>query len=305
MQVLLQRVLGLLVGAGSLAACQPPAAREPAVEVRPHETIEQLVRFQDTLALVYQNPVVFTGAAGQGPGRQWGSFTVLGAAPAGGASGPPSPRDTLWSQVLLVSGRAASGERLQTLNLPETFGASRASQALLHEDILHLTVFYPHLYQVDSLYALRGQTIVFERGNTGSFQTSELAWDVKYDTFTELVDASFRCPPAADSPWQKAASAVGEPAQEYLAAYHSQAYWLKQAYAALARTHQVPPAATLARYLRLAYPPAAEQPALAPAYRPVLARLLRAYQQYPLPAALRKRVANACGRLDTLAPTQR
>lgn len=119
-------------------------------------------------------------------------------------------------------------------------------------------------------------------------------WDVRYRTWTEFYDANFReMDPIGDDVFGFQGSAYGFTGGRYRGTgpYYLPPTWLAQEQARVRRTHRLPPAPRLAIFLALTN--VKTSPLTSPAYRPLLARLLRAYAACPMPAATARQVTQA------------
>ena len=115
-----------------------------------------------------------------------------------------------------------------------------------------------------------------------------LTWDVRYKTQGDLVTESLE----TLSPYDHPEGFAGGSHPSLLEPYHLLPYWLAREQSRVVRTHRLPPTLQFDRYLTLILNPGFDR-LLRPAYRPLLARLLRAYQACPMPPATARRLAQA------------
>ena len=115
-----------------------------------------------------------------------------------------------------------------------------------------------------------------------------LSWDVRYKTRGDLVTQSLE----TLSPYDHPEGFAGGRHPSLLEHYHLLPYWLAREQSRVIRTHRLPSTLQFDRYLSLILDPGFDR-LLRPAYRPLLARLLRTYQACPMPPTTARRLAQA------------
>lgn len=213
---------------------------------------------------------------------RWGSFTVLDSASGWLPPGPTHPRDTLWQRV---TARGRRGYRQVLATGSACLLHPRWSARAREGNVLSLAQLSPATAQLDSLRQLRGRPLLLD---AASFVAEP--WDVRYRTWGRYLDANLQELPAR---YPGLGFATG-PLQGR--SYYLLPHWLAQEQARLARTHRPPAPARLGAWLALSQD-TAPGGRLPPPYRPLLARLLRAYQRGALPPGARQQVSRALAQL--------
>ncbi|MBF9141272.1 hypothetical protein [Hymenobacter properus] len=124
-------------------------------------------------------------------------------------------------------------------------------------------------------------------------------YDLRHRTWTEYLDEELNALPAR----QIEAEYLGGEFDDKI--YHPLPYWLAQEKARLQQTHRLPPPEQIAQYLELSQDTARHTGRLVPAYRPLLAELLRAYEPLSTSADTARLLQEAIRSLQVRAKTSK
>jgi hypothetical protein len=214
-------------------------------------------------------------------------------------------REGLWGRLTL---RGPKGYA-RLISRPHSFATMHGAHLNPYHDAVQVAVWSDRRGILDQV---RAHPRVLRPLNKEEFDL--LVWDIRYSTPAPYVSTFL-----TRAPWQLGVFDFKE-SQRYLDEYDSRPspesdpvtrdplvwpyhllpYWIAQEQRHLARTHRLPTPERLAAYLDLSRDTSADGLLRRP-YRPLLARLLRAYQLYPLPPTTAARLRQALRSLPPAA----
>ena len=183
------------------------------------------------------------------------------------------PSLMMWSHLALRGRRGYYHVLSQERSLYCTYRAVAAKRG----DVVHFSVLEPGSM---AQKPQRGQPLPANAIYYFDYQV----WDVRYRTLTGYLNADLE-----DWDPRQWKFYAGETLSGVT--YHLLPYWIGRERAHLARTHRLPALARVRRYIALSQELAANgNTQYTRGYGPLLARLLRAYRAYPLPAPTARRL---------------